>query len=145
MIIDGKAVARVIEERVKKAVDHIKGRKPALAFLLIGNNPASVSYIRMKKKRCKEVGIISIDMEFPDTLSEDALLVEIEKLNTNPEVDGILVQLPLPLHIRQEHVLEMIDPKKRRRWLPPNQYWKTPSRRKKRFLSLHSLRHCHSP
>lgn len=112
MIIDGKKTAAVIRDRIQEAVEHIKGRKPALAFILVGENPASVSYIRMKKKRCKEVGIISIDKEFPDTLSEEELLNEIEKLNADPNVDGILVQLPLPFHIRQEVVLEAVNPQK---------------------------------
>ncbi len=112
MIINGKEIAKVIEDRIKEAVKDIKGRKPALAFLLVGSNPASVSYIRMKKKKCSEVGILSIDKEFPDTLLEEDLLFEIEKLNKDSAVDGILVQLPLPLHIRQNRVLEAIDPKK---------------------------------
>lgn len=112
MILDGKAIAKNIEHSLKEAISHIKGRKPALAFVLVGEDPASISFIRMKKKKCHEVGILSVDVELPSTISEDYLLEEIERMNQNPQIDGILVQLPLPHHIKVDKILEAIDPKK---------------------------------
>ena len=112
MIIDGKHVAKQIENSVKEAVSHIKGRKPALAFVMVGQNPASMTYIRMKKKRCHEVGIISLDRELPETITEAYLLEEIYKMNVDPHIDGILVQLPLPKHIKVEKVLEAVNHQK---------------------------------
>ncbi len=111
MIIDGKAIAKEVEDKLFEAVAHIKGQKPALAFILVGEDPASLAYIRMKKKKCQEVGITSIDRELPNDTSEETLLKEIDALNRS-DVDGILVQLPLPKHIRTEKILEAIDPKK---------------------------------
>lgn len=112
MILDGKAIAKNIENSLKEAIGHIKGRKPALAFVLVGEDPASISFIRMKKKKCHEVGILSVDVELPSTISEEYLLEEIERMNQNPQIDGILVQLPLPHHIKVDKILEAIDPKK---------------------------------
>lgn len=112
MIIDGKAIARKIEQKLKGAIANLQERRPGLAFVLVGTHPASVAYIRMKKKKCSEVGIISIDKELPEMTSEEELLRVIASLNEDPNVDGILVQLPLPLHIRTTHILESIDPNK---------------------------------
>lgn len=112
MIIDGRAVAQKIEEHLKGAIAKIHGRKPSLAFIRVGEHPASHSYIRMKKKKCAEVGILSVDREFSDEISQDALLREIEALNQNPLVDGILIQLPLPSHINSHEILSAVDPTK---------------------------------
>lgn len=112
MIIDGKGVAKNIENSLKEAIGHLKGRKPALAFVLVGDDPASIAFIRMKKKKCHEVGILSVDLELPSTISEEYLLGEIERMNQNPQIDGILVQLPLPGHIKVDRILEAIDPTK---------------------------------
>lgn len=112
MIIDGKAIARKIEENLKGAVEKLEGRKPTLSFIIVGENPASVAYIRMKKKKCQEVGIRSFDLELATTISEGSLLSEIYAFNQNPEIDGILLQLPLPPHINTHTVLEAIAPEK---------------------------------
>lgn len=112
MIIDGKAIAAEIQQKIQSAISHLHGRKPGLAFVLVGQNPASMTYIKMKKKRCAEVGIVSIDKELPETISEEELLSLISSLNHDPDIDGILVQLPLPRHIRTEKILEAIDPEK---------------------------------
>jgi len=112
MIIDGTAIAKVIQDRVAKAITHITSRAPGLAFILVGDNPASSTYINMKKKKCKEVGIFSVDMELPENISEAQLLEEIYKLNEDSSIDGILVQLPLPKHISTAKVMEAISPKK---------------------------------
>lgn len=112
MIIDGKAIAEKITSNIKEAIDHLRGRKPTLSFVLVGDNPASLSYIRMKKKKCAEIGITSKDLEFSSNISEEMLLEEIAKLNRDPAIDGILVQLPLPKHICTERIIEAIDPQK---------------------------------
>ncbi len=111
MIIDGAKIAETIETRVAEAIRHTH-RPPGLAFILVGDNPASQTYIRMKKKKCQEVGILSIDREFSANITEEFLLREIEQLNADPQVDGILVQLPLPEHISTPKIMEKIDPTK---------------------------------
>ena len=111
-LIDGVAIAKKIQGQIAHAISHLSHRKPGLAFILAGDNPSSQSYIRMKKKRCEEVGILSFDCILPETVTERQLLNEIEKLNHNPAVDGILVQLPLPLHINLMHVVSAVDPDK---------------------------------
>jgi methylenetetrahydrofolate dehydrogenase (NADP+)/methenyltetrahydrofolate cyclohydrolase len=112
MLIDGTAIAHKIQEQIAHAIAHLPHRKPGLAFILVGDQAASKTYIRMKQKRCKEVGIHSFDHEFPESITEERLLMEIEKLNQNPAVDGILVQLPLPEHINTLHILSAVDPAK---------------------------------
>lgn len=111
MLLKGIEVAAGIERRIRDALVHVK-RKPGLAFVLVGEDPASQTYIRMKKKKCKEVGIFSIDREFSSEISEEELLKEIEELNRDPHVHGILVQLPLPPHISSTKIMEKIDPTK---------------------------------
>lgn len=111
-IIDGTAIANEILSHVKGAISHLKHRKPGLAFILVGNHPASRSYIKMKRQKCDEVGILSFDHEFPDDISEEDLLREIDELNDNPEVDGILLQLPLPKHLSAITAMESITPEK---------------------------------
>ena len=144
MIIDGKAVAKNIENSLKEAIGHLKGRKPALAFVLVGDNPASVAFIRMKKKKCHEVGILSVDLELPSTISEEYLLGEIERMNQNPQIDGILVQLPLPPHIKVDKILEAIDPRKDVDGFHPLNMGRLLLGEKKGLFSLHSLWNLHS-
>jgi methylenetetrahydrofolate dehydrogenase (NADP+) / methenyltetrahydrofolate cyclohydrolase len=112
LLIDGAAIAKKIQDQVAHAIAHLKHRKPGLAFILVGENPASQTYIRMKKKRCEEVGIVSFDSILPDSVTERHLLEEIEKFNKNPAIDGILVQLPLPGHIHTMTVMSSVDPDK---------------------------------
>lgn len=111
-IIDGTAIAKKIEEKISLDLKKNTIRAPALAFLLVGDNPASKAFIRMKKKKCHEVGIRSIDKEFPENTTQHDLLLEIQKLNHDETVDGILVQLPLPPQISVFAVMETISPKK---------------------------------
>src|SRR5580692_1663436 len=111
-LIDGTAIAKEIQDKIAKSISHLTHRKPGLAFVLVGTNPASQTYIRMKKKRCEEVGILSFDCELPNTISEEQLLKEIEKLNKNPAVDGILIQLPLPEHMNTMNIVSAVDPSK---------------------------------
>ncbi len=111
ILIDGKEIADKIEESLKKEVALFK-TKPGLAFILVGENPASRSYIKMKKKACEKIGITSIDKELPSSIKEIELLEEIERLNKDPSIHGILVQLPLPPHITTAKIVEAINPKK---------------------------------
>jgi methylenetetrahydrofolate dehydrogenase (NADP+) / methenyltetrahydrofolate cyclohydrolase len=116
MILDGKIIAQQIESHIAQAISGLAKkpsfRPPGLAFILVGEDPASKAFIKMKKKRCKEVGILSWDREFSDQISEKALLEEIRNLNQNDQVDGILIQLPLPPTISPFKVMETINPQK---------------------------------
>jgi len=113
MLIDGKKIANEIQAEIGQKVLELQGRKPGLAFILIGEMPASQSYVRSKKKKaCAETGIASILVELPASISESDLMKQIERLNLDPNIDGILVQLPLPSHINERAVTCAIDPKK---------------------------------
>lgn len=112
MIIDGKAIADDLLSKYKSEVGSIRGRRPRLAVILIGKNPASHVYVNLKTKACSEVGIISEKMEFPDTFTQVELIELVEGLNRDPGIDGILVQMPLPPHINPLAVTLAIDPNK---------------------------------
>jgi len=110
-IIDGKAVARGIEEEVAAQLSRLPWR-PGLVAVRVGNDPASEIYVRSKAKKAEELGFRGGQRVFPETLSEADLLTEVDRLNRDDEVDGILVQLPLPKHIDAKKVLDAIDPAK---------------------------------
>lgn len=114
-IIDGKAIAADIRLNVKHRVDYRLSqgeRAPGLAVVLVGSDPASQVYVSNKRKSCAEVGFISKSYDLPATASQEELLALIDKLNTDLQIDGILVQLPLPQHIDSELVIERIAPNK---------------------------------
>jgi methylenetetrahydrofolate dehydrogenase (NADP+)/methenyltetrahydrofolate cyclohydrolase len=114
-IIDGKAIGAVVREEVKlgaAAFAARSGRPPGLSVVLVGEDPASVVYTRNKEKAALEAGIAGTLHRLPASTSEEALLALLRQLNDDPRVDGILVQLPLPRHIRSEAVLDAIDPAK---------------------------------
>ncbi len=114
-ILDGKALSNKIKEEVKADVVKLqkeKGVTPGLAVVLVGSDPASAAYVNMKSKACKEAGIYSIIHEMPDTISQDKILEILAMMNKNPNIDGILVQLPLPKHVDTTAILEAIAPKK---------------------------------
>ncbi|MBR3542521.1 MAG: bifunctional methylenetetrahydrofolate dehydrogenase/methenyltetrahydrofolate cyclohydrolase FolD [Treponema sp.] len=113
-VIDGKAVAADIRAQVAMRVEALKakGVMPALSVILVGDNPASVSYVTGKQKALAEAGMVDKSIHLPETTSEQELLDLIAKLNADPSVHGILVQLPLPKHINEEKVTLAIDPKK---------------------------------
>lgn len=114
-IIDGKAIASDIREQVRIAVSRRTEnglRQPGLAVVLVGGNPASQVYVRKKREACVEAGILSHAYNLPENTSEKTLLDLIEQLNNDIEIDGILVQLPLPHHIDSTTVLEAINPDK---------------------------------
>ncbi|MFW6409893.1 MAG: bifunctional methylenetetrahydrofolate dehydrogenase/methenyltetrahydrofolate cyclohydrolase FolD [Halanaerobiales bacterium] len=113
-IIDGKAIAEEIRGDLKEEVNELKneGRVPGLSVVLVGNNPASQTYVSMKEKAAKKLGIKSELHEMDEDISQKELLDMVDKLNNDSEVDGILVQLPLPDHINPDRVIEAIDPGK---------------------------------
>ncbi len=114
-IIDGKAIAAKLRAEYHVRVDQLKskhGVTPGLAVILVGDNPASRAYVKTKIKACQEAGIWSELIELPSQASEAALLEHIHALNQNPSIHGILVQLPLPPHIRVASVLEAISVEK---------------------------------
>ena len=114
-LIDGKAIAREVKREVRAAVDRLQAqgqRPPGLAVVMVGDNPASQVYVRNKRTACEECAIRSVAIDLPQSTSEIELLGRIDALNADPEIDGILVQLPLPEHIRQTEVVERIDPRK---------------------------------
>ncbi|GKW44384.1 bifunctional methylenetetrahydrofolate dehydrogenase/methenyltetrahydrofolate cyclohydrolase FolD [Planococcus sp. NCCP-2050] len=113
-IIDGKAVSRKIKEQVQTRVENLKqqGVVPGLAVVIVGEDPASLTYVKNKKKTCEALGMRSDLYQYPDTISENELLETIRGLNNDPEIHGILVQLPLPAHIDEFGVILTIDPSK---------------------------------
>jgi methylenetetrahydrofolate dehydrogenase (NADP+)/methenyltetrahydrofolate cyclohydrolase len=114
-VIDGRAVAKEVQKEVKEEVDGLKRRwgvVPGLGVVLVGDDPASHLYVRNKEKACKEVGIRSREHLLPAAVSERELLAIIQSLNRDKDIHGILVQLPLPAHIRSERILEAVLPQK---------------------------------
>src|SRR5262245_5594108 len=111
-ILDGKVAAQAIKDdlRIQVAQLAAEGKKiPHLAAVLVGNNGASETYVAAKVKACEEVGFRSTLLRLEETISEFELLSQIDDLNTDPDIDGILVQLPLPKHISDEKVINAID------------------------------------
>ena len=114
MIIDGKQISAQIRAESKVAVAELAaaGTIPGLAVILVGENPASVSYVTAKERACIETGILSFMIRMPVDTTQDKLLDEIRRLNDDPQVHGILVQLPLPKHIDESAVIRTITPDK---------------------------------
>jgi methylenetetrahydrofolate dehydrogenase (NADP+)/methenyltetrahydrofolate cyclohydrolase len=114
-LLDGKKAAQAIKDELKITIAQrvVEGKKiPHLAAILVGNNGASETYVAAKVKACEETGFISTLIRLEDTISENKLLDKITELNNNPDVDGILVQLPLPKHISDKNVINTIAPDK---------------------------------
>lgn len=113
-IIDGKAISTAIKEELKTEVEKLKTEKVhiCLAVIQVGNDPASSVYVGNKKKACAYIGIDSLAYELPEETTQEELLSLIGELNGKKEVNGILVQLPLPKHIDEDEVIRAIDPKK---------------------------------
>lgn len=112
--MDGKAVSAAVKDEVKKEVEELKkkGKVPSLAVVLVGNDPASKVYVGNKKKACEYCGIKSLEYLLEESTSEQELLGLIDVLNKEPTVNGILVQLPLPSHINEQHIINAINPQK---------------------------------
>ena len=114
-ILDGKKVSKETEEILKIRVDKIKARKgtvPTLATILVGNDPASATYVKMKGNACERVGMNSLKIELPSSTSTEELLKEINKLNNDPEVSGILLQHPVPSQINERACFDAINAEK---------------------------------
>lgn len=113
-IIDGKKVASDIQESLKKEIGQLKakGITPGLAVVLVGENPASKKYVASKEKTCESLGIKSFSHKLPETTTQDELMGVIQKLNNDPDVHGILVQLPLPRGLNEKEVMNAISPEK---------------------------------
>jgi len=114
-IISGTEIARQIREEIKIEIADLKSKYnliPGLATILVGDDPASKVYVGQKEKTCNELGIFSQRMDIPGTTSEQELLALVDKLNHDPSIHGILVQVPLPKHINETKVLYAIDPRK---------------------------------
>lgn len=113
-LLDGVALSKKIRTEItaRAAIVTAKGRRPGLAVIVVGDNPASAVYVRNKVKACEEVGFHSVLERYEAEMNEEALLARIATLNADPAIHGILVQLPLPAHIASERVLEAIAPQK---------------------------------
>ena len=113
-IIDGKEISETIRRELKNRISVLKekGITPGLGVILVGNNPASRSYVTAKERACDSIGIYSDDNRLPEDVTETDLLKKINEMNVDPKIHGILVQLPLPKHINESTVLLAIDPKK---------------------------------
>ena len=114
-ILDGKKTSEDLKQEIVKEVKQLKAkgkRVPHLAAVLVGNDGASLTYVGSKVKACEQVGFASTLVKLPADISEEKLLQEIAKLNANPEIDGYIVQLPLPKHINEQKILLAIDPTK---------------------------------
>ncbi|MFO1187797.1 MAG: bifunctional methylenetetrahydrofolate dehydrogenase/methenyltetrahydrofolate cyclohydrolase FolD [Alphaproteobacteria bacterium] len=114
-IIDGKAFAEGLRARIKSTVAELKerhGLTPGLAVVLVGNDPASEIYVRNKGIATREAGMASFELKLPEETTESDLLGELARLNRDPSVHGILVQMPLPKHISSERIIDAIDPQR---------------------------------
>ncbi len=115
ILLDGKATADTILNQIAEQVKEILnngGRRPHLVAILVGENGASKTYVANKERSCEKVGFRSSILRFEETITEEALLKEIEKLNNDSEVDGFIIQLPLPKHINESKVLNAVSPSK---------------------------------
>ena len=112
VVLDGKHVAQLTEEQLSKRVEALKeksdGRTPVLATILVGDDPASATYVKMKGNACRRVGMESMAIELPASIRTNDLLREIEQLNQNPDVHGILLQHPVPSQIDERACFDMI-------------------------------------
>ena len=113
-VIDGKKISGEIKEELKGKIENLKaeGRVPGLAVVLVGDNPASATYVKMKDKTATELGIHSVKKNVEADITQDELLDIIDDLNNDDKIDGILVQLPLPDHIDELAIIEAVDPGK---------------------------------
>ncbi|WP_026676258.1 bifunctional methylenetetrahydrofolate dehydrogenase/methenyltetrahydrofolate cyclohydrolase FolD [Fictibacillus gelatini] len=114
VLLNGKELAEKKQAEMKSEVEHLadKGIVPGLAVIIVGANPASQTYVRSKVKACEKVGMHSVLVELPETVTEEELLDQVEKFNKDRSIHGILVQLPLPDHISEQKVIETIIPEK---------------------------------
>lgn len=115
MILDGKQIAKTIREELRAQIETLRARGkrvPKLAIVIVGNNPASETYVNNKLKACAEVGIEAVKLAYPTQITEQTLLTEVRRLNSDDTIDGFIVQLPLPDHITETTILSAIDRRK---------------------------------
>ena len=115
MILDGKQIAKTIREELRAQIETLRARGkrvPKLAIVIVGNNPASETYVNNKLKACAEVGIEAVKIAYPTEITEQTLLNEVRRLNNDDTIDGFIVQLPLPDHITETTILSAIDRRK---------------------------------
>ncbi|MCH5213661.1 MAG: bifunctional methylenetetrahydrofolate dehydrogenase/methenyltetrahydrofolate cyclohydrolase FolD [Muribaculaceae bacterium] len=114
-ILDGKALSQQMKRKIAERVEAFQSegkRRPGLAVVIVGDDPGSRSYVAGKAKDCAEVGFAGSTLSYPEDIAEQELLQEVEKLNADPEIDGILIQLPLPKHIDSDRILRAVSPEK---------------------------------
>lgn len=115
MILDGKQIAQTIRAEIREQISAMRAkglRAPKLAIVIVGNNPASETYVANKMKACAEVGVEALKIAYDAGISENTLLTEVHRLNNDPSIDGFIVQLPLPDHINESTILSAIDYRK---------------------------------
>jgi methylenetetrahydrofolate dehydrogenase (NADP+)/methenyltetrahydrofolate cyclohydrolase len=115
LIIDGKKIADDIRAEVSRDAEELRkkhGITPGLAVVIVGQDPPSVSYVKSKRKACEKLGMYSEEYALPESTSQDELITLVRKLNEKKEIHGILVQMPLPRHIRESAIINAIDPEK---------------------------------
>ena len=115
MILDGKQIAKTIREELRAQIESLRAqgkRVPKLAIVIVGNNPASETYVNNKLKACAEVGIEAVKLAYPTEITEQTLLTEVHRLNNDETIDGFIVQLPLPDHIAETTIMSAIDRRK---------------------------------
>lgn len=115
ILLDGKKTAQELELKLKEKIVSLKeeyGRAPKLAVVLVGDNPASLSYVKSKEKACTRTGIVGVTIKHPETISEADLIKVIHELNSDDSIDGFIVQLPLPKHINEQTILNEVSPSK---------------------------------
>lgn len=142
-ILDGKALAAKCKEAVKAEAQSL-ARKPGLAVIIVGNNPASRVYVNSKRKDCEECGFLSEEYALPEETTQAELIALIEELNGRDDIDGILCQLPLPQGIDEEAVLLAISPEKVVDGVPSHEHG-VPAHRAGGVPALHPLRHHGNP
>lgn len=113
-LIDGRAIAEDVRHEVAEGVEELteRGVRPGLGVVLVGDDPASHSYVRMKTRACEEAGIRARDLTLAGDTAEEEILARVDELNADPEIHGILVQLPLPDHVDERRVMERVEPAK---------------------------------
>lgn len=110
LILDGKQISNDIKKELKEEINVLKDKNivPGLGIILVGERKDSATYVRMKKKSCLEIGIRNFDIHLPEDVTQETIIQEIEKMNHNNEIHGILIQLPLPKHINEEEVIKRV-------------------------------------
>ena len=123
-LLDGKAVSAQMKQEMAEEVARIKatgGKIPHLAAILVGHDGGSETYVASKVKTCNEIGFKSSLIRYEADVTEEELLRKVDELNNDPDVDGFIVQLPLPKHISEQKIIEAIDYRKGCRWFPSDQ------------------------